>query len=253
MDNNVGTNINTHAQSGLYPLGPQTSSSRANEDVNYWATFQFDYSNTGYTGVDAPETNNTLWKFKAKGQIFSSPVVVNDKVYFTTDQGLLYAVNRKNGEQAWSFDLKQNSYATATFSRGYIYVGTGTEGQNAENYLYRINANTGIEDTNSRITIFEGSIAGAPLVFDLPGEAEDRIYFGTLKDNKIYSYNFGSSGSIPIWEYGIPNGGMGGSDGIWSSPIYYASDPAKLLFTVNSESISPSISRGLFCMKPNDG
>jgi outer membrane protein assembly factor BamB len=227
--------------------------SRAPEDVKYWATFQFDYSNTGNTTSKAPATDNLLWKFKAKGEIYSSPAVVGNFVYFTTDQGLLYGVNRKTGEETWRFDLKHNSYGSPTVARGYVYVGTGTETQTTENFLYRIKADTGVEDENFRIQVLEGAITGAPLVLDPQGTTEDRVYYGTLKESIVYSQNFGTPVPQPEWSFPVPNPSDGGSDGIWSSLTYYNSDPAMILFSTNTESIEPDVSRGLFCLNAQDG
>ena len=227
--------------------------SRAPEDVKYWATFQFDYSNTGNTTSKSPNTDNLLWKFKAKGQIFSSPAVVGDYVYFTTDQGALYAVNRKTGEETWRFDLKHNSYGSPTVARGYVYVGTGTETQTTENFLYRIKADTGVEDQNFRISVLEGAITGAPLVLDPQGNTEDRLYYGTMMESKVYCQNFGSPVPQPEWTFPVPNPSHGGSDGIWSSLTYYNSEPALIFFSTNTDSIEPDVSRGLFCVSAQDG
>jgi outer membrane protein assembly factor BamB len=229
---------------------------RATTDAKYWATFQFDYSNTGNSSSKAPNTNNTIWKFNddgdLKGQIFSTPIVVNDYVYFTTDFGNLYAVDRHTGDKKWKFDLQKRSYGTPTFSNGYIYVGTGTEQETNENYLYRINAETGQEDQDFRIQVLEGAITGAPVVLDSPGVTEDRLYFGTLKDNSVYSYNMATAQPQPEWTYKVANAGMTSNDGIWSSVTYYAGIPKLVLFTVNSVGSGPGIDHGLYCLNAED-
>ena len=225
--------------------------------VEYWATFQFDYSNTGNSSTKAPETNNTLWKFKVEeknSEIYSTPIVVNDYVYFTTttgDTGYLYAVDRKSGEQKWKFNLQKGTYGTPTFSNGYIYVGTGTEMDTSGNHVYRIKADTGTEDTNFRIQILEGAVTGAPVIIDKPGLMEDRLYYGTLKENIVYSYNLGTPQPQPD-TYQVSNPGTSSNDGIWSSVAYYNSNPPKLLFTTNSESTGIGIPRGLYCLNAED-
>ncbi len=243
----------TTAPTGLASAAGYT---RAPRDVQYWATFQFDYSNTGNTTGSAPNSNHTLWKFNdegnLKGQIFSTPIVVNDYVYFTTDFGYLYAVDRYSGDKKWRFDMQKNTYATPTYSNGYLYVGTGTEYESAENYLYKIDALSGQEDKNFRITIVEGAIMGAPIVLDYPGTTEDRLYFGTVKDNSVYSYNLGTAQPQPKWSFQIPGAGATGNDGVWSSIAYYAGTPKRLLFTVNSEATGMGISRGLYCLNAED-
>ena len=130
-----------HNLEGLEAASELTGS-RAPEDVKYWATFQFDSFNAGNTSSYAPKTNNTLWKFNdngdLKGEIYSSPVVVNDIVYFTATDKYLYAVDLQTGERKWKYNLLQQSYATPTVFNGYLYVGSGTENDNNNNYLFKL-------------------------------------------------------------------------------------------------------------------
>jgi outer membrane protein assembly factor BamB len=224
------------------------ANTRAPSNVLYWATFQFDYHNTGNTSSKAPDSNNTLWTFKTKGEIFSSPMVVNNSVYFTSTDGFLYCVDLTTGQESWKYDLMQMSYATPTIFNGYVYVGSGSETQNNANRLFCVNGANGKASWSKEIN---GPTIGSPLVIDRPGISEDRVYFATLMDNKIYSYD-------PLlktfeWEFVIPNGGNGASDGIWGSMAFYNFEGGWILFASNSESDEVSISRGLFCLNSYDG
>ncbi len=214
---------------------------RAPLDIKYWATFQFDYHNTGNTSSKAPDTNETLWVFKeCKGEIYGSPVVVGNFVYFTATDGNIYCVDLINGTQKWKRNLFQNSYATPTVFNDYVYVGSGTEMQNSDNRLFCINGATGNEVWNEPIN---GPTLGSPIVLDKP---EKRIYFSTLHDNKVYSFNrFTNKIS---WEFEIPNGGKGPNDGIWNSMAYYNIGNGWLLFASNTESTDPNVGKGLYCL-----
>jgi outer membrane protein assembly factor BamB len=225
----------------------QSRSSGTRNDIRYWATFQFDYHNTGNTSGKAPMTNNTLWKFKCKGEIYGSPVVVGDSVYFTATDKNLYCIDLENGTENWRFDLEQNSYATPTVFGGYVYVGSGTDTANSINKLFCINCDTGIEAWSY---VVDGPVISPPIVINREGSFNDRVYFGTVKDNKIYSVDLATH--LLDWEYPVENGGNGGSDGIWGSLAYYNVEDGWLLYSVNSESFNPGETRGLFCIQAID-
>lgn len=253
--------FNIQIQYSLHEISDAIRSKKISRTITLddWTTFQFDHYNSGNSTSNSPITNKTLWKFNdngnQKGEIYSSPIVANDYVYFSTSNGYLYSVDRKTGNKKWSFDLQKDTYGTPTYSNGYIYVGTGTEYENTENYLYRINANNGSEDSKFRITLKDSAILGAPLIIDKPGVLEDRLYFGTLKNNTIFSYNISSNPPELDWFYELPNATKYSNDGIWSSFVYYnlSADSDLLLFTTNSDSIGTEIPRGIFCMNTDSG
>ncbi len=225
------------------------TSTRATErsDIRYWATFQFDYHNTGNTSGKAPKTNNTLWKYKIKGEIYGSPVVVGNSVYFTATDGFLHSIDLVNGTENWKFDLLQNSFATPTVFGGNIYVGSGTDIKNNENNLFCIDGSTGTKLWSFPV---DGPVIGAPIIINRPGNGEDRVYFGTINSNKVYSVNLATKDLD--WEYIVQNGGAGSSEGIWGSLAFYNIENGWLLFAVNSESFDPGVTRGLFCINAFD-
>lgn len=49
--------------------------------VDWWSIFHHDPSHTGYSTSTAPKTNNTLWKYKTEAQVWSSPSVVDGRVF----------------------------------------------------------------------------------------------------------------------------------------------------------------------------
>ena len=67
------------------------------------------YTGTSDSGrffaLDA-KTGRLRFNFSAKGQVFSSPAVAGDIVYFGVSNGRLYAVNAKSGNQVWMFQTE---------------------------------------------------------------------------------------------------------------------------------------------------
>ncbi len=270
LDNSYGENSNQtrlgseFSEPNNHSFHTDSQASRAVRSVKYWATFQFDYWNRGYTTGRAPSTNNLIWKFndngKLQGEIFSSPIVVNEFVYFTSDK-MLYAVDRKFGEIRWKYDLEHVSYATPTVANGYVYVGTGSETQIIENKLYRINAYTGERDMRFNINFPDGGVIGAPIILKPQGETYEKIYFGSLKENRVYCYDIINGEAHLDWEYQLPHPGTKGNDGIWSTLAYYHTNQTLepyLIFTTNCEDInpdppSPGFSRGIYCLLARTG
>jgi outer membrane protein assembly factor BamB len=230
---------------------------RSGSGTDNWPTFQNDYSNLGFQEGKSPDTNNLLWKFNddgaQKGEIFSTPIVVNDQVYFTTTNGYLYSVNRKTGDREWMFDLDKDTYASPTYSDGFIYIGTGTDYENTENFIYRINADNGTEDEKFRIKVSDSAIVGSPIIIDKIGINQDKLYFGTLKGNSIYSYNLSTNPPKLDWSYQVPNATTYGSDGIWSSMVYDDLNTPRIIFTLNSDTPSVKNPRGIFCLNALNG
>jgi outer membrane protein assembly factor BamB len=51
----------------------------------------------------------------------SSPIVVNDQVYFVSDQGVLTCLNAATGNQIWQKRLKGNFSSSPLFADGKLY------------------------------------------------------------------------------------------------------------------------------------
>ncbi|NIO11827.1 MAG: PQQ-binding-like beta-propeller repeat protein, partial [Deltaproteobacteria bacterium] len=48
---------------------------------DWWPMFRHDLSHTGSTTSMGPDTNNVLWTFPTGDMVYSSPAVVDSKVY----------------------------------------------------------------------------------------------------------------------------------------------------------------------------
>ncbi len=116
-----------------------------------WPQFRGPESNGHATASSAPmhwsETENVLWKVAIPGRGWSSPVVVQDRVFLTTaveDNGTLslraIALQAKAGQVVWDIELRRldevpsihakNSHASPTpiVDDGRVYVHFGTWG-----------------------------------------------------------------------------------------------------------------------------
>jgi outer membrane protein assembly factor BamB len=76
------------------------------------------------------------WSALTTGAIHSSPVVAGELAYVGTKKGDLVAVDRFNGEEAWSFHHFKTANATPAVVNGVVFLGD-------EEYLYALDARTG--------------------------------------------------------------------------------------------------------------
>ena len=65
------------------------------------------------------------WKFKADGQIQSSPAIgAGGQLYFNSFQGTMYCVDVASGAMHWQVDLDSPSFSSPSLGRHGLYVGT---------------------------------------------------------------------------------------------------------------------------------
>lgn len=57
----------------------------------------------GVVQCRAADTGKSLWRFRTKRRVDSSPVVVGDRVFVGSDDGWLYALDLKSGRKRWGF------------------------------------------------------------------------------------------------------------------------------------------------------
>jgi len=67
---------------------------------------------------------NAIWKQELKGNVISSPLVVEGRVYLA-DHDWIYCLNASTGKLAWEYDTSVlvREYTSPTYSEGKIYVG----------------------------------------------------------------------------------------------------------------------------------
>lgn len=72
-----------------------------------WPMFRHNLNRTGYTDSPAPDNNQTMWTYQTGGPVYSSPAVVDGKVYVGSDDGYVYCLNvtttTLNGVLIWKY------------------------------------------------------------------------------------------------------------------------------------------------------
>ncbi len=128
-------------------------------------------------------TGETRWTFKADDGIWSTPVVNEGVVYFTTMGGNVYALDAQTGDAKWEqpFEARGAIASTPALSGGRLFVGA------FDSILYALDANSGQE-----VWSFEGNnwFWGEPLV------EGDAVFAGDL-DGRMHALNVADG--TPRW------------------------------------------------------
>jgi len=122
-----------------------------------WSVYRGDVGSTGYSTLDeiTPENVNQLevaWVYHTgdareenRSAIQCNPIIVNGKMYVTSPQLKLVALEPATGKELWKFDPFMNSEATGV-NRGVTYWEKGTDKRiffSAGPYLYALHADNG--------------------------------------------------------------------------------------------------------------
>jgi outer membrane protein assembly factor BamB len=70
-------------------------------------------------------TGKTIWSFAAKRAVWSSPCVVDGKVLFGSYDGFLYMLDAASGREVWRADLGGPVLSTPCIVDGWIWIGSG--------------------------------------------------------------------------------------------------------------------------------
>lgn len=174
-------------QSTEFSSPPVTSS-------NWSPTFHRDFARTGYSNSSGPLTNHTLWAFSAQMDIeYSSPAIVDDVVYFGSNDRRVYAVNATTGEKIWSYLTGGSVESSCTVVDGVVYFGSHDDN------VYAVDAITGKK-------VWSYSTNGD--VYSTPAVVDGVLYVGST-DDKVYALDAASGREI--WSYSTSNS-------VWSSP-----------------------------------
>ena len=212
-----------------------------------WPMYMHDAGRTGYNSNEtiinlssAPHLRQH-WAYPLGAAIFSQPVVASGLIYWGSFDGYEHATNL-SGQQIWSQKLGGNITQCAPVSpmgivssaavvNGVVYVG------GSDHQLYALNASNG--------QVLWHTLLGVPntntFLWDSPLVVNNTVFIGTattgenvgckLIAGQFFALN-ASTGSIVHTYNSVPAGCVGG--GIWSSPVYDASD-GSIYFTAGTQ------------------
>jgi len=164
--------------------------------------------------MNGPTDENVYWTFDDDGNLgsnCSTPIVVNGRVYFSSMNGYIYALDAETSAIFWRTSTRDmsGSVCTPAFSNDTLFVG------DASGYFVALDVMDGHELWNFYT---EGSIESSPLIHN------GSVIFGSL-DGNLYSLNA---------ENGEMNWDFTTEGSIYSSPasanglVFFGSDDNKV-------------------------
>ena len=128
--------------------------------------FRANPARTGVFPSDGPTTLSELvWKFKTDVRnvwFGSSPAIADGVVYVGSEDGRLYALDARTGQEKWSFQTFQSVVSSPAVAGGMIYIGS------FDGRLYALDARTGQEKwsfkTGSQV-LSSPAVAGGVVYF----------------------------------------------------------------------------------------
>jgi len=201
-------------------------STGSQENIVDWPMFHRGPSRVGYSDSIAPNSSNLIWNFGTGSYVFSSPAVINGRVYVSALDGKVYCLNSENGALVWSYTTGGTIYSSPAIAYGKIYVGSRDHKVyclNAENgaYIWSFTAN---DDVDSSPVVANGRVyvGSYPKIYCLdaengalvwsyttggrvdssPAVVNGKVYVGSY-DNKVYCLN-AENGSL-IWSFTTGN------------------------------------------------
>jgi outer membrane protein assembly factor BamB len=89
-----------------------------------WPQFHGDQAQSGSVSGNLPEKLSLVWRFKAAGEVKSSPAIVDGRVYFGSSDKHVYALDVQTGKQVWSAILDDMVEASPIVVENLVYIGT---------------------------------------------------------------------------------------------------------------------------------
>lgn len=102
------------------------------------AMFRGNPAHTGvYQSTALADTPHVQWVFHTNGAAVASPAVTATMVYAGSNDGSLYAIDRKSGNLRWKFATKSRVDSSPAVSNGFVYFNS------YDGHFYAIDARTG--------------------------------------------------------------------------------------------------------------
>lgn len=123
--------------------------------------------------------------FKAKGEIWSTPVISNGRIYFGDKEHKLYAVDLETGELVWEKGFDGPVLSTPLIVDGTLYIGT------FESKFYALNAETGKE-------VWAKPFEADDWFWTTPAYSQGTVFVGSM-DHIVYALDATTGQSK--WQY----------------------------------------------------
>lgn len=173
-----------------------------------------------YNLAEQPGAPAIVWQVTdlATDKIIASPLIVENRTYFATSDGKLFALDRVTGRPLWPapFSAGNAIWGQPVYADGVLYIST------VGGVVLAIDPESGLENGRWQIT---GAIADSPIITD------EYIYVGSF-DNQLHALDRNTFGA-EVWTYPA-------TDWIWGAPtiadgVVYFGDLNGNFFALDAE------------------
>ena len=152
-----------------------------------WPMFRHDLGNTGFSSSYGPSEGVLLWSYTTGGGVYSSPAVVDGKVYVGSYDNKVYCLDASTGAHVWNYTTGSYVDSSPAVADGKVYIGSW------DNKVYCLNASTGAH-------VWNYTTGG--VVYSSPAVADGKVYIGS-QDDKLYCLD--ASTGAHVWNYTTGN------------------------------------------------
>jgi len=89
-----------------------------------WPMFRHDLQHTGYSTSRSPLISNLLWEYPTGRNVYSSPAVVNGKVFIGSNDHNVYCLDESSGSLIWSYLTQGAVKSSPAVVNGKVFVGS---------------------------------------------------------------------------------------------------------------------------------
>jgi outer membrane protein assembly factor BamB len=138
-------------------------------------------ANSDYVFAFDADTGKTIWEYKTKNNVKSTPALTKELVLFTSWDRHMYAFTNKKGKLKWIFKSKNKMMSSPSVDEetNMVYVGSH------DKHCYAVDLNTGKE-----IWAFKtrGAIISSPIIVKLKEPGIKAVIIGSY-GNRVYILN----------------------------------------------------------------
>lgn len=181
------------------------------EGVIYFGSLN-DFKSSTFYAFDKV-TGKEKWEKSLKGSVTTSPVISNELLYFCTDDGFCYGLDKNTGREHWVMspeqrDLNANNcnkcalrFSQPIVDDNILYVGS------LDHNLYALDAQTGV---------IKWSFNTGNSILDAPTVSNGKIYVGS-NDGKIYVID--AKTGVELLNFSIPTSPNNSEPGVYATPL----------------------------------
>jgi outer membrane protein assembly factor BamB len=177
----------------------------APEPTPEWAMFRHDLAHTGTSSSSTSNSYNPPWSYTTGDSVWSSPTVVDGKVYVGSADNKTYCFDAATGASIWNYTTGNQVWSSPAVVEGAVYVGS------YDGNVYALESSTGSKIWNYTTN---GMVGSSPAVVG------GVVYVGS-DDGSVYALNAATGNKI--WNYTTASNGVESCPAVVGGVVYIGS------------------------------